>query len=114
MKATDLTHAQAQAKLLSRSTGVAYVHKFSDGYMVSIAKGSGKHIVEEYRHGELNEAWTRYHKELQQHEEQVAQRKPNANHYATEDAFRTAFAEWEKFKYMDAPNPPGYEIANND
>jgi hypothetical protein len=45
--------ASSQAKLLSVEAGIAYIHKFSDGYIVSVAKGSDKYIVATYIKGKL-------------------------------------------------------------
>lgn len=45
--------AQTQARLSSRSWGIAYVHYFpiDDSYQVSIAHGSGKYVTDEYKNG---------------------------------------------------------------
>lgn len=55
MKEQEKSLSKSQAKILSIQTGVAYVHYFPkyDSFQVSIAKGSGSHVVAEYQNGKL-------------------------------------------------------------
>lgn len=43
--------AEAQASLMSRSTGVAYIYEFSDEFRASIANVPNLKVVQEYSYG---------------------------------------------------------------
>lgn len=50
----SLPLAQMYAVSMSKETGVAYIHKFSDEYRVSVATASGSYIIEVYIKGKLS------------------------------------------------------------
>lgn len=55
-----------------------------------------------------------YEAERKSHEAYCEQKKPKRENYLTEKAFTTDWAEWDRMRFMDAPNKPGYYRANND
>ena len=55
-----------------------------------------------------------YERDLKSHEERVKREEPIRNNFSTEQDFKTAWREWDKMRFMDAPNKPGYYRANND
>lgn len=90
-----------------------------------------------YPKGTTAEQWERYEDEVKSHEARVKRLQPDPKKYGFESSrltpgtayvehsggwtteggereFRKAVAEWEMMRSMDAPNKPGYYIANND
>lgn len=59
------------------------------------------------------EQYDRYQEELNRHIERCGP-EPKRESFNTDAEYLAACEEWDKKRWMDAPNSPGYSIANND
>jgi hypothetical protein len=63
---------------------------------------------------DTEQGWDNYRSDLAMHNIYCDAKKPKRPIYLTEQAYQIDYAEWEKMRSMDAPNPPNYYRANND
>lgn len=76
-----------------------------------------------YPKGTTESQWTRYYEDKAKHDEFCLGQKPEeptslffpdpASLNEAMNTYRHCYAEWERMRFMDAPNKPGYEFANN-
>lgn len=69
--------------------------------------------MKRYRNGSTDAQWEKYYSDLAEHEKHMERTKPDIEHFQDSREFDLAFSEWEKKKSCEAPNPPGYQFANN-
>jgi hypothetical protein len=62
----------------------------------------------------MTDEWDKYESDLRSHREYMNRRKPKREQYGSDLEFDKALSEWEMILFCDAPNKPGYFIANND
>lgn len=60
------------------------------------------------------EQWDKYYADLKAHEQRMDDTKPMRCNFQDDDAFHNAMVEWDRARFCDAPNEPGYYRANND
>lgn len=68
--------------------------------------------------GLLKQQWDQYEIDLKAHKERCGRERPRPEDFndlnGGEAAYNAAYQEWEKMRFCDAPNKPGYYRANND
>jgi hypothetical protein len=64
--------------------------------------------------GTTRQQWVDYEKAVKKHRAYCDKIKPLETTFKSRAEFERAYAEWQRILLMDAPNAPGYYIANNE
>jgi hypothetical protein len=63
--------------------------------------------------GTTDAQWSEYYLQLKIHETNMERTKPRVRDFEDSRNYDKAVNEWHKKLFMDAPNKPGYDYANN-